>query len=337
MRRYECTAALSLWLLATSGLPAASPSLDPYIEVHSHLDEKDVAGSIQSVLAAMPSENLAGIVFMPLPFTMDDKDRYDAEVILKVAKKYGGKVAVLGGGGSLNPMLQQAARSGDAGPEVQKKFKARAEELVREGVVGFGEMTTEHFVGATPYQYAPCDHPLMLALADIAAQHGIPINLHMEAVPQAMALPADLKSPPNPPQLRENVAALERLLTHNPQARIIWAHAGSDNTGYRTPELCRRLLQAHPNLYMEIKVDPAAIGKNSPLVGGATGAIKPDWLALFQDFPDRFVVGTDQHYPEPKAGAQRWQAVVGLLNQLPPDLRHKVAMDNARRLYPAVH
>jgi len=45
------------------------------------------------------------------------------------------------------------------------------------------------------------------------------------------------------------------------------------------------------------------------------------------------VVGTDQHYPEPLPGPQRWEAVVLLLNQLPDGLRQKIAMENAARLY----
>ena len=226
-------------------------------------------------------------------------------------------------------MIQQSVRSGNAGAEIQREFRERAEELLRMSVAGFGEMAAEHFAGATPYQYAPPDHPLFLLLADIAAQHGVPIDLHMEAVPRAMPLPSDLRSPPNAPQLHENIPAFERLLAHNPRAKIIWAHAGADGTGYRTPDLCRRLLQSHPNLYMEIKLDPENPGKNFPIAGGK---IKPDWLNLFQDFPDRFIIGSDQHYPEPK-GPQRWQAVVLLFNQLPADLRKKIGVENALHIY----
>ncbi len=191
-------------------------------------------------------------------------------------------------------------------------------------------MTAEHFDGATPYQYAPPDHPLYLLLADIAAEHGVPIDLHMEAVPQDMPLPAGLKSPPNPPMLHANIAAFERLLAHNPSARIIWAHAGADGTGYRTPDLCRRLLLAHANLYMEIKTDPLARGMNYPL---ADGRIKPEWLKLFTDFPDRFIMGSDQHYPESKAPEQRWQELVLLFNQLPRDVRRKIGTENVARIY----
>jgi len=305
------------------------------VDVHTHPEPSDLEHSVQAALEAMKAENAARIVFMPPPFTAGDPARYDAEIILAAVIGHADKLAVLGGGGSLNAMIQESVRSGDAGPETQRKFKERAEELLRLGAVGFGELTAEHFQGATPYQSAPPDHPLFLLLADIAAEHGAPIDLHMEAVPQTILLPAPLKSPPNPPQLRANIAAFERLLAHNPRARFIWAHAGRDSTGYRTPALCRRLLQAHPNLYMDVKIDPVNPGKNSPFANGASGPIKPEWLQLFQDFPDRFVVGTDQHYPEPVPGPQRWEAVVLLLNQLPADLRQKVGVENAARLYGA--
>jgi predicted TIM-barrel fold metal-dependent hydrolase len=308
------------------------PAALPFVDVHAHLEPADPAHSLRAALRAMAVENAAKIVFMPPPFTADDPARYDAEIILAAAKGQE-KLAVLGGGGSLNAMIQESARTGDAGPEIRRKFKERAEELLRLGAVGFGELTAEHFQGATPYQSAPPDHPLFLLLADIAAGHGVPIDLHMEALPQTIPLPAPMKSPPNPPQLRANIAAFERLLDHNPRARIIWAHAGWDNTGYRSPGLCRRLLRAHPNLYMDVKIDPLKPGKNSPLANGASGTIKPEWLKLFQDFSDRFVVGTDQHYPEPLPGPQRWEAAVLLLNQLPDGLRQKIARENADRIY----
>jgi predicted TIM-barrel fold metal-dependent hydrolase len=316
-----------------SATEASTASLSPYIEAHSHLNADEAEGSIEAALSAMPRENAERILFLPAPFAPGDPGIFDAEAILPAARKHPDKISVLGGGGSLNLMIQESVRSGDAGPEVQRKFKQRAEQILREGAVGFGEMTAEHFAGGTAYQYAPADHPLFLLLADISAEHGAPIVLHMEAVPNEMALPAGLKSPPNPPRLHENISAFERLLSHNPRSRIIWAHLGSDNTGFRTPDLCRRLLDAHPNLYMEIKVDPLSLGKDPPLVDGK---IKPEWLELFEDFPSRFIIGTDQHYgpgEDPFKGPQRWQTVVSLVNQLPPGLRRKIAAENAARLY----
>lgn len=316
----------------SSAAPKPVAALTPYIDVHTHLDETSVEGSMRAAIRDMPEENLAKIVFMPSPFTLADANRFDVEQLQPGAKKYPGKIYVLGGGGTLNPMIIEAAHSGNVGPEVEKKFKERAEAIVAEGAVGFGEMAAEHFPSSTPYETAPPDHPLFLLLADIAAQHDVPISIHMEAVPQDMDLPVPLKSPPNPPRLHANIAAFERLLAHNPHAKIVWAHLGWDTTGYRTPELTRRLLEAHPNLFMEIKLDPLDSEKNSPLSNGALGTIKPEWLKLFTDFQGRFVIGTDQHYPQ-SSGPQRWQAAVRLFNQLPAAVRQKIGTENAVRIY----
>ena len=315
-------------------MPAAMepvPAVTPFVEEHAHFDEKDPAGAVRSAVAALGRENAAMIVFQISPDTFDHPGRYDTEIILSEVKKHPGKLAITGGGGSLNAMIMKSVATGDAGPEVQKQFKARAEELLREGVIGFGEMTAEHFDGFTPYQAAPPDHPLFLLLADLAAEHNVPIDLHMEAVPQDMPLPADLKSPPNAPRLRANTAAFERLLSHNPRAKVIWAHLGSDFTGFRTVDLDRRLLQAHPNLYMEIKTDPEAQGLNYPIA--KDGKIKPQWLKLFTDFPDRFVIGSDQHYPEPIDADKRWQETILLFNQLPVEVRKKIGTENVAAIY----
>ncbi len=311
---------------------AAVAADSPFVDVHAHWESSDPKGSVEAALHALDRENAARIVFMPPPLA-DPAGSFDAGAVLPWVKQHPEKLAVLGGGGTLNVMIQQAVHSGDSGRDVQRRFRTRAEQLLREGVAGFGELTAEHFQAATPYQHAPPDHPLFLLLADIAADHGVPIDLHMEAIPEDVALLAGPQLPPGLSHAAGNIAAFERLLAHNRRARIIWAHLGWDNTGYRTPGLCRRLLQSNPNLYMDIKIDPLKPGKNSPLTNGANGSIKPEWLRLFQDFPDRFVVGTDQHYPEPTGTLQRWQAVASLLNQLPDDLRRKIGTENAARLY----
>ena len=307
------------------------PALTRFVEEHAHFDEKDPAGSVRSAIAALGRENAAMILFQITPDTFDHPGRYDSEIILNEVKKHPDKLGITGGGGSLNAMIMKSAATGDAGPNVQKEFRARAEELLREGVIGFGEMTAEHFDGFSPYQSAPPDHPLFLLLSDLAADHNVPIDLHMEAIPQDMALPPDLKSPPNAARLHANIDAFERLLSHNARARIIWAHLGSDFTGFRTVELDRQLLVAHPNLYMEIKTDPDAHGRNYPL--DRDGKIKPDWLKLFTDFPDRFVIGSDQHYPEPPDADKRWQETILLFNQLPAGVRKKIGTENVAHIY----
>jgi predicted TIM-barrel fold metal-dependent hydrolase len=309
---------------------APVPALTPFIDTHVHFDG-DTQTVLQAALQALPRQNAVKFFFMPPPDTFDTPNRQESDVLLPVVRRHPDRLAILAGGGTLNAIIQQAIRSGDTGPEVQGRFRERAEEIIRIGGIGFGEMTSEHFASATPYQTAPNDHPLFLLLADIAAQHDAPIVLHMEAAPEDMPTPPQFRAP-NPPRIPANLASFQRLLAHNRRARIVWAHLGSDSLGHRNPALTRRLLQAHSNLFLEIKADPANPRSNYPL--DANGKLKPDWLQLFLDFPDRFVVGSDQHYPESRATAQRWQAVVHLLNQLPADVRQKIGTENVARIYP---
>jgi hypothetical protein len=162
----------------------------------------------------------------------------------------------------------------------------------------------------------------------------------MEAVPQDMPLPEELSGPPNPATLSENIAAFERLLSYNSGAHIIWAHAGWDNTGYRTVALMRQLLQRHPNLYMSIAIHRSLHPENAPLDG--KGEIRSEWIDLLSSFPDRFLIGSDIFYgetgeviPGTTTGALQLNEdpIWVFLKKLPTDLARKIAYENVVRIY----
>src|SRR5260370_32974101 len=179
----------------------------------------------------MGRENAAKVIFLPGPSLPDDPNRFDHDAFMVPIKKHRDRLAFQGGGGSLNPMIQESVRSGDAGPEIQRKFKERAEQIIRDGAVGFGELSSEHlsFLPGQAYETAPPDHPLFLLLPDIAAEPGIPIDLHLDVVPQTMLLPSDLKSPPNPAKIQQHISPFALLLTHNPPAKNSYPHTDSHN------------------------------------------------------------------------------------------------------------
>lgn len=113
--------------------------------------------------------------------------------------------------------------------------------------------------------------------------------------------------------------AIERQFAQWPQARILWAHAGFDN-----PARVRALLQKYPTLWCDLsfRTDYAAGGKPTE-----------PWRALFLEFPDRFMVGSDTFTPE------RWPYVVEharwarqWLAHLPPAVAEKIAWRNAEQL-----
>jgi len=115
--------------------------------------------------------------------------------------------------------------------------------------------------------------------------------------------------------------ALVLMFSHNPKARIIWAH-----TGFSTaPSRVKELLDKYPGLMGELSYR-----------GGITSGDKlsADWRALFDGYSQRFLLGSDTWINE------RWFAYDGIMKtyrdwlaQLPPDQAARIAHGNAERLF----
>ena len=116
--------------------------------------------------------------------------------------------------------------------------------------------------------------------------------------------------------------ALEILFSHNPRARIIWAH-----TGFGTPL---------PRLEELLAKYPALVGELSYRSDVATGdgGLAAPWAALFRKHPTRFVVGSDtwvnqrwESYSALMGGYRKW------LGELPEAVAQRIAWRNAAELF----
>jgi hypothetical protein len=117
-----------------------------------------------------------------------------------------------------------------------------------------------------------------------------------------------------------DVDAIERLFKQWPEARILWAHSGFDQ-----PERLREMLKRHKNLWCDLAFRTDH---------GSGGKVGPEWKAVFLEFPDRFMVGTDSYTPE------RWPYVVEHANwsrawmkDLPPDVAERIAYKNGDAVF----
>ena len=81
------------------------------------------------------------IIVMPPPWVFES---YDIEELLSIHKKHSSRMAIVGGGGTLNPLLQKSGHFGDVSPELRKTFEGRAEKIINSGVKGFGEIAAHH-------------------------------------------------------------------------------------------------------------------------------------------------------------------------------------------------
>jgi hypothetical protein len=337
------------------GKQGAGPGANParaqiaWIDVHTHPaggrgSRVDFSGSVRAAITAMEDASISRAILMPTPQRRSNRAPWTLEHFVKYAKDHPDRFAVMGGGGSLNLMIHDESPDGNVSDALRQRFERRANRIIQQGAVGFGEMSILHLSLVENHNYAsvPGDHPLFLLLADIAAKHDVVIDVHFDPVVEDTKLPEWLSAARNPAILKRNIDDFEHLLEYNRNARIVWAHAGSDNVGHWTAQLTRRLLTKHPNLYISLRMSPGQgrVMRNFPLM---RDGIKPPWLQVLRDFPDRFVLGGDQFFTGANAqgppahfakGAEPIRNRTAMfLSRLPEDLARKIGYENATRIY----
>ena len=157
-----------------------------------------------------------------------------------------------------------------------------------------------------------------------ARREGWPLILHIEfgaAGPQREAL----------------MRQLETLLADHPEQAFALIHmAQLDHS------TARRLLAAHGNIYfITSHANPIFVakrGKNQPwtnMFATFGTRLSGEWQEVIVAHPDRFILGFDNVYPED--WGDFYLSQVGLwrraLSEVPPDVAHAVAHDNAERLW----
>lgn len=316
------------------------------VDVHVHLHrvggQPDFEGSAKRLVERMDRLGIAKALILPPPAPADVRRETSHRDYLEALRRHPGRLYFLDGGGTLNPMIQKYAPD-RVTPEVRAEFARRAEEIVKAGARGFGEMTALHLSihDGHPFEEVSPDHPLFLLLAELAAKHDVPIDLHMDAIPEDMDFPAHLRriQERNPARLKGNLPAFERLLAHDRRARIVWQHASSDPVAGMSVETLRRFLRAHENLFVALRVPfedhRQAGGPRGNALLGPDGELRKDWLELLTEFPDRFVVGSDffAGLKDDYGGTRSLEGAWSFVGKLPTELAKKVGGANAMRVY----
>lgn len=118
-------------------------------------------------------------------------------------------------------------------------------------------------------------------------------------------------------------SAIDLLMAHAPNARLIWAHTG---IGGAPVERVRALLAKYPKLMGELSYRPG--------LTDSAGGLSAEWRALLSAHADRFLVGSDTWVNARWAGyeglmsdARRWLA------DLPEPAARRIAWENGVRLF----
>ncbi len=125
-----------------------------YIDAHSHVagqfgpgavpQAPDYDGAARVALEFMDRLGIKEMLIMPPPFSLQHPRQYDIDELIGIVRRYPDRFGCLGGGGTLNVIIQEAVKEGKTSPELRQRFEKKALEILSKGAVGFGEMTAEH-------------------------------------------------------------------------------------------------------------------------------------------------------------------------------------------------
>ncbi len=317
---------LSLALIVQSLQPAtpqsavpASPSYDlPIIDAHGHLQGKM---SAEDLIKLMDLAGVSRIVLQP-SVGLGSTD----EQALDYTRRFPGRFIPFIG--FQDGPLATPGELWLAPNQQELNFLSQVEGKLGSGrFFGWGEIVLRYYGheatpagGKEPEINRPADSPLMFRIADLATRYRAPMNIHAEGEPLV-------------------VAAMGRLLSTHPDAQVIWAH----NCGRQSAAEIRRLLNGHPNLFCDLggmTNTRDGYGSGWPrtmpwtfLVDDPSGQLFPEMKELFEEFPDRFMVGMDvyflnsyQFYLPRALRFRRW------FPQLEPTTAAKLAHENAERI-----
>ena len=287
------------------------------------------SGAVRTMLPRTSSAGGPHEEVVPVPFVDAHVHLNDERLQLELMGRYGVRQAVIfWGRNSDNESIAEAARRhpdrfiafASISPERTAYRKAwdAADPSLLQGLEallasgrfkGIGEISAVHFPSRALAEtdYDPTG-PIMRGIMTLARRHRMPVMVHVEVT---------------------RLTELGDLLAAFPDVPVIWAHGG-----YTPLVVARRMLERHPNLYYELSARTWPQHPRSPdytiLRDGRQ--VWPEWLALIEARPDRFVIGTDASHRSREMEIMKLESVQNVLRQLSPVAQERVARTNLLRL-----
>ena len=223
------------------------------------------------------------------------------------------------------------------GPRWHSKNPALHRELDSDARSGeffaMGEFEARHYVSSTNSRdiHTPVNSPGFEVIFRASEETGLPFLLHHEAEDDLLP-------------------ELEDMLRRFPHANVVWCHVGRNRDPSRwkqfpTPEGIMAFIARYPNLHFDIlqSGNMSRFPPNSAFGGVLEAALyyqdsgparlRPEWTQLFNEHPERFVLGSD-------VNTGRWSNYDqvfdrfrnAVLAQLSPTAAELIAYRNAWRL-----
>lgn len=309
--------------------PAGAPYTGPIADTHVHLDPSargpypDLADIVET--AAKADVRRLTVMATPNEARMGRDGAEMRGKLREESERAGVAIRILCGSEYLSVWMSEASRQqAVAEDDIAARIDRLRADLDGGGCAGVGEIGLFHFqkwgnqaVIDTPPTFAP-----FLRLVDATATKGAWLDIHAEPV-----------EPDGRSREDEVFGAVALMFARHPGLRLILSHTAMTN-----PVNARRLLETYPTLVFNFKlVLDHSKWRNLEPVCNEDGVLYEDWAQLMEAMPDRFLIGTDAKFGRKDYPARKYRKEIKTvrlaLGSLEPTAAHRIAWDNAERLF----
>jgi hypothetical protein len=279
------------------------------------------------ILILQPGNVYASEIFADshIHFNWDQRKETSAEEVIEILKQHNVGLTIVAGRPS-ELALELREKGGDwiipfFSPYIHELGKRdwymdeqvvkNAEQGLKDGLYyGIGEV---HFMNG----FKPrTDNRIFLQLIELAKEYDVPMLIHIDS---------------------GNEKTFQKLCQANPAVRMIFAHAG----GNLRPSHIEKVLVSCKNVWIDFAArDPWRYDG----ISKEDHTLLPEWKQLVLKYPDRFITGTDPVWKVTRwstwdtddEGWTHYQQLYDYhwawLNELPADVRKKIAWQNTQTL-----
>jgi hypothetical protein len=300
------------------------------IDTHAHVDASQ-SGSINTEslsLVVQSIDNAKGDYIIAMPVPNQGVVKYwalFAEQNKKLLDLGGDKIRLFCESSSISNWLDAAFHNGYNEKKLKKILDGLAADIIDPDCRGIGEIGLYHFnkTGDQNIIEYPPNFTPFIEVIDLIAKAGMWLDLHAE--------PVD----PDGKSYEDQVfGGLALLYQQFPDLKLILSHTAMTN-----PANVRKILETYPNVMMNFKpVTDHDVWRNLEPVTDVQGHLYEDWAELFEDMPERFMVGTDMKFGQVNGNdvaAYRTETdlVKKILGSIAPDAAKLIAFKNAERIF----
>ena len=298
--------------------------IDAHVHLHPPKNGIDVS-ALAGVIDALEDAGVEFAVFMPTPNEGRNKNHEKgADQRKMLLAKNKDRVRLFAGANYIDYPIHRANQGGYSHADFEKILAHLATDLKDEEYLGFGELVLFHFEkrkGQHVLMVPPGFTPL-LEVVNLIAENNTWIDLHAEPVdPGGVSYEDDI------------FGGIELLHRRNPDLKLILAHTAMTN-----PANARSLLNAYPKIMMSIKIRKKhEKWKNLEPLVNTEGEIYEDWAQIFEEMPERFIIGTDAKFERKEFKAANYlnkiKDIRYLLGSIDPDAARLIAYENASAMF----